>query len=417
MEQKFVVDTTLPEMRVALIENGVLTELFVASEEGAGVGNFYRGRVTHIMAGLQSAFVDVGLKRDGFISWGDMLLTDEQRKKKQFRIEEVLSEGDKVLVQMSKEASGGKGCRLTTKYSVPGRFLVLLPGTSRTMVSKKITHDKARKRLKTIVQKLKDSGSGVIIRTVAETATKKELEQDMRYVMRIWRRARSRYKRGSGAKLLHEELGVVQRVLRDKWTKDCVEILVDNDRIRNRVLDALSLMAPRTSLRKMVKKYNGKRPVFETYGLDEELQTALRKRVQLESGGYLLFEEAESLTAIDVNSGRLTEGQSMDEIAMTTNLEAAAEISRQIRLRNIGGIIVVDFINLSSKTKYDKILRDFKRHCRSDREVTDIYDFSELGILQMCRQRTRESLHKVLTEECPHCKGIGRVLKYKRLKP
>lgn len=413
MEQKFVIDTSLPETRVGLLEDNKLVEIFTEMEVEGDVGNFYRGRVIKVLPALQSAFVDVGLPRDGFLGWDDILLTPEERKQGVRKIEDVIRDDDMLLVQMAKEPRGHKGCRLTTRFSIPGRYLVLLPGASKVMVSKKITNEKERKRLKSIVSAIQKPKCGFIIRTVSEGISKTELSRDAKYLIRLWERTEREFNRGKKPHLLTEELGVVQRVLRDKWTKKCREIQVDSPQVRTQVLDALSLMAPRTPLRKMVKVLEGKGSVFASLGVDDELQKALDKKVWLPSGGYLIFEESETLTVIDVNSGRLTKGQNPNAIALKTNLEATEEIARQLRLRNVGGIIVIDFINVKFKKEQDRVLKYLHRNTKSDRLVTDIYDFSDLGVVQMCRERNRKSIVKSFTIECPHCRGSGRLPKYR----
>jgi len=412
MEQKLVIDSSLQDIRIALLEEGNLIEVFTERALSGDVGSFYRGRVTRVLPALQSAFIDIGLDRDGFLGWDDYHLLPEQRKKKIRRMEDALKYDNLVLVQIAKEARGHKGCRLTTRFSIPGRYLVLLHGTQRVMVSKKITGDKEAKRLKQIVSSFSRPGIGFIIRTVSEGVSKTELSQDAKYLIRIYEKALSEFTKGKRPQVLMEELGIVPRVLRDKWTKNCKEIIVDSQEIRHQVLDTLSLMAPRTPLRKLVKDFEGKGSVFTDLGLDEQLKFALDRKVWLKSGGYLIVEEAESLTVIDVNSGRHTEGQNLDEIALKVNMESAQEIAHQLRLRNLGGIIVIDFINLSSKREQDKILREFRKHTKPDRAVTNIYGFSDLGVVQVCRERNRESISKMFTVQCPHCQGTGRLPKY-----
>lgn len=412
MEHKIVIDSSRRETRIALLEDGNLVEVFTERELGGDVGNFYRGKVTRILPALQSAFLDIGLDRDGFLGWDDVVLTPEQRKRGVRRIEEVLKSDIPILVQMAKEPRGHKGCRLTTKFSIPGRFLVLLPGTNRVMVSKKIVREKENKRLKEIVSPLRKPGTGFIIRTVSEGVSKSELSQDAKYLLRLWSMAQAEFKKGKKPQLLLQELGVVPRVLRDKWTKNCKEIIVDSQEIRIQVLDTLSLMAPRTPLRKLVKLYEGPASPFTGMGIEESISQALSKKIWLDSGGYLLFEEAETLTVVDVNSGRLTRGENIEEIALKTNLEAAEKIAHHLRLRNFGGIIIVDFINLSSKREQEKVLKEFRKHTKPDRLVTDISGFSDFGIVQVCRERTRESITKTFTVECPHCRGAGRLPKY-----
>jgi len=412
MEQKFIVDTSQSEMRVALIEDGMLAEVFTETEKGDDVGNFYRGKVSRVVPALQAAFVDIGLGRDGFLPWDDVALTKEQRKQKIRRLENVLREGDELLVQMSKESIKGKGCRLTTRISIPGRYLVLLPDAKKVMVSKKIVREKERKRMKNIVSSLAPKDCGFIVRTVSEGVTKSEIDRDMKYLLRLWRRAQAKFSRSKKPGVLLEELNVIQRVLRDKWSKNCVEVVVDSQDIRGKVLDSLSLIAPRTPLRKIVTLHKEKDSVFHSMGVEDQIQKAIAKRVRLKSGGHIVIEEMESLTAIDVNSGKLTKGENLDEIALTTNIEAAAEIALHLRLRNIGGIVVVDFINLSSKRERAKVLRELTKHTKADRAVTNIYGFSELGVVQICRQRSRESLTKTLTVACSHCKATGRIPKY-----
>jgi len=406
------------ETRVALIEQGAVQEVWLErSLERGLVGNIYVGRVQRVLPGMQSAFIDIGLERTAFLHVADLLphiqarhgggRTGETETGAVPPIERQVFEGQSILVQVLKDPIGSKGARLTAQISIAGRLLVFLPHDAHIGVSQKIPHaqrEALRQRLLTLAG---EGGGGFILRTNAEDASDEELADDIAYLRKTWARIRERAVQVAPPALLYEELSLTQRVLRDLAGPQTRSIQVDS-REQFAALQAFAQeFTPQVAERLVL--YRGERPIFEPYHVDEEIERALGRRVDLKSGGYLVFDQTEALTTIDVNTGGFVGARNFDDTVFRTNLEAAQAIARQLRLRNLGGIVVIDFIDMVRDDHREAVLAELRKQLARDRVKTMIGGFSQLGLVEMTRKRTRESLAQMLTEPCPACGGRGRV--------
>jgi ribonuclease G len=410
MEQ-LLINFTPQETRVALVQQGVVQELHVERAVSRGlVGNVYLGKVVRVLPGMQSAFVDVGLERTAFLHVADIWGARPSNGAEPRPIERILHEGQALMVQVLKDPIGTKGARLTTQVSIAGRLLVHLPQDTHVGISQRIEDEEEREKLRARIHALvadDASAGGYIVRTVAGDAGDDELAADVVYLKRIWSEIQTRGAVASAPTLLHQDLTLAQRVLRDLVTQETQEVLVDS----RETFSALSAFAreyvPQVSER--LAHYTGERPLFELYGVEDELQKALARRVDLKSGGYLIFDQTEAMTTVDVNTGGFVGQRSFDETIFKTNLEAAQTIARQLRLRNLGGIIIVDFIDMESAEHRDAVLTEFNRVLARDHTRVTVNGFTQLGLVEMTRKRTRESLAHVLCEPCPTCGGRGEV--------
>lgn len=409
MDRTIIINAEHRETRVAMLEDGRLVELHVEHKKAeSAVGNVYLGKVINTVPAIQAAFVDLGLERHGFLHLGDLRLPGVDPDKNA-KIGQVLTKGQKLLVQVQKDPIATKGFKLSMDVSLPGRYSVLMPLTHSTGVSRSISDPEERKRLRTIRREAGVEDLGVIIRTVAEGKAKSEVARDLRYLMRLWRALQEATESREEPGIVYREPDLVEKTLRDAYKQAETRIIVDDEACRQRIIRFLSLYYPRHEFINEVILHSDSTPVFKKLGLDRELEKALHKRVELESGGFLLFEESETLTAVDVNSGKLTKTSGPEETAVRTNLEAAEEIGRQLRLRDIGGMIIVDFIQMGTKKQRSRVYAGLKRALAHDRSKTKISNFSDLELVQITRRRVRESLEHQMTENCPYCKGEGMI--------
>jgi ribonuclease G len=409
MDRTIFINAEHRETRVALIENSRLVELHVEQKKAeSAVGNVYLGKVINTVPAIQAAFVDLGLERHGFLHLGDLRLpgVDIERNPK---IGQVLTKGQKLLVQVQKDPIATKGFKLSMDISLPGRYSVLMPLTHSAGVSRSIQDPEERKRLRSIRREAGVEDLGVIIRTVAEGKPKSEVARDLRYLMRLWKALQEAAGKIDEPGIVYREPDLVEKTLRDAYKQAETRIVVDDEPCRQRIIRFLSLYYPRHEFIAEVLLHNEPVPLFKKFGLDRELEMALHRRVELESGGFLLLEESETLTAIDVNSGKLTKTSGPEETAVRTNIEAAEEIGRQLRLRDIGGMIIVDFIQMSTKKQRNRVYNALKKALSHDRSRTKISNFSDLELVQITRRRVRESLEHQMTEDCPYCKGEGTI--------
>ncbi len=406
------------ESRVALIEQGAVQEVLLerALERGL-VGNIYVGRVQRVLPGMQSAFIDIGLERTAFLHVADLLpqinarhapvRAGEPEAPGVPPIERQVFEGQSILVQVLKDPIGTKGARLTAQISIAGRLLVFLPQDGHVGVSQKIPPAQRETLRQRLLALLGDGGGGFILRTNAEDASDEELAEDIAYLRKTWARIRERAAQVAPPALLHEDLTLVQRVLRDLAGPQTRSIQVDS-REQFAALQAFAQeYTPQVADRLVL--YHGERPIFDQYHVDEEIERALGRRVDLKSGGYLVFDQTEALTTIDVNTGGFVGARNFDDTVFRTNLEAAQAIARQLRLRNLGGIVIIDFIDMVRDDHRDAVLAELRKQLARDRVKTMLGGFSQLGLVEMTRKRTRESLAQMLTEPCPACAGRGRV--------
>ncbi|MDL5364482.1 ribonuclease G [Xanthomonas sp. NCPPB 2654] len=421
MSQEILVNVTPRETRVAVIENGMLQELHIERGWRRGVvGNIYKGRVQRVMPGMQAAFVEVGLERAAFLHANDVVRpapvahgdTDEAPPlpvASGAPIVELLRDGQDIVVQVVKDPIGSKGARLTTQISIPSRYLVLLPQSRVIGVSARIEDEAERLRLKTLVADLAAShgGFGYIIRTNAEGQPAEALAEDIAYLSRVWNVVERRGREGAPASIIYEDLSLPLRAVRDLIRKDVEKVKVDShetfERLQAFVAKYMPVLAERLEL------YTGDRPIFDLYGVEDEIARALDKQVPLKSGGYLVIDQTEAMTTIDVNTGSFLGQRNLEETVFRTNLEAAQAVARQLRLRNLGGIIIIDFIDMDDAEHRRQVLRTLEKALSRDHAKTTVYEFSPLGLVEMTRKRTVESLERQLSEPCPECSGRGSI--------
>jgi ribonuclease G len=403
MKEEILVNVTPQETRVAVAASGVVQELLLEREANRGlVGSVYAGRVARVLPGMQSAFVDIGLGRAAFLHVADIRGAREAQKP----IEKLLAEGENVLVQVVKDPIGSKGARLSTQISIAGRLLVYLPHDPHIGISQKIGDESGRQQLRARLQELipSDEKGGFIVRTLAETASEDELRADLEYLRKLWAALRER----SGAeppKLVYQDLSLAQRVLRDMVNAATDRVVVDSRETFQKLAAFAGAHMPRVAGR--LEHYAGERPLFDLYGVEEEIERALARRVELKSGGTLVIDQTEALTTVDVKTGAFVGNRSFDDTVFKTNLEAAQAIARQLRLRNLGGIIIVDFIDMENPAHREAVLEELRRAVARDRTRLTVNGFTSLGLVEMTRKRTRESLAHVLCEPCPVCQGRG----------
>jgi len=413
--QDILINWSPQETRVAIVENGVVQELHLerALERGL-VGNIYSGRVARVLPGMQSAFIDIGLERAAFLHVADLHRDDAPRSEARdssaipVPIEKQVFEGQALVVQVIKDPIGTKGARLSSQISIAGRLLVFLPQDDRIGISQKIGSHELREQLRARMQALAGEGSGgFILRTNAEEATDAELAEDIRYLRATWEAIRERAFKAAPGSVLHQDLSLVQRVLRDLSNEQTQSVRIDS-RIQYDLLRAFGEQYMPTSVAKL-EHYPGERPIFDLHGIDQEIERALARRVDLKSGGYLIIDQTEALTTVDVNTGGYVGARNFDETVFKTNLEAALAIARQLRLRNLGGIIILDFIDMTRPEHQDAVLAELRKQLARDRTKITVSGFTQLGLVEMTRKRTRESLAHMLCEPCPTCQGKGQV--------
>jgi ribonuclease G len=452
LSEQLIVNVTDYETRVALIENGLVVEVYIERHHGRGiVGNIYLGKVQRVLPGMQAAFVEIGTERAAFLYVGDILphvddpedgegeaedsaeeepliegavlaegesetsVKAKRRKRRKARverkIEELLTPGQTVLVQVTKDAIGTKGPRVTCNISLPGRHLVFMPTHEHIGVSRRIIDDEERQRLRGILESVRPEQGGFVVRTVSEGLAKETLEADVEFLHSLWQDVTKRSAVLSAPALVQPELDLVLRSARDLFTQDLDKLVVDDPQTHRRLARFTELLEP--SLLPRLSLYEAKEPIFDYYGIETELARAMSRKVWLKSGGYLVIDQAEALTAIDVNTGRFVGKRNLEDTILRTNLDAVKEVTYQLRLRNIGGMVIIDFIDMELQEHRDKVLAALELALKKDRARSNVVKLSELGLVEMTRQRTRESLGRQLTETCWYCEGRG-ALKSKR---
>ncbi len=434
MSNVLIVNATAQETRVAALENGLITDFYLERRRHRGVvGNVYKGRVSRVLPGMQAAFVDIGLEKAGFLYVADvhsehapLALEDDEseeldadgdsdggdggrpprRRKDGPPIEDQLREGQEVLVQVVQDPIGTKGARVTSHISLPGRYLVFMPTVEHIGISRQIGSEGERRRLRGIAQEMRPRGGGFIVRTASAGVSSRFLKHDMKLLIELWNGILERRGRGRTPSVLYEDLDLILRAARDLSTAKLDKLIIDSHEQYDRVMEFIERYMPRFASR--VELYVGREPIFDAYGIEAEIQNALSRTVPLPSGGYLVIERTEALTSIDINTGRFVGKTNLEETILRTNLEAAAEIAYQLRLRNIGGLIIIDFIDMESGSHRDQVYKALEKALEGDRGRVKITRISEFGILEMTRKRTRESLEQMLCEGCPVCEGTGR---------
>jgi len=427
--KRIVVNAGVTETRLAVQDGNLLTELYVErADRRSIVGNIYKGIVTNVLPGMQAAFVDIGLSKDAFLYAGDYTANlgveehapdaeeetadvdlgdaePEPRREALAPIEDMLRKGQEVLVQVSKEPLGTKGARVTSFVSIPGRYIVYMPQARHVGVSRRIHDDAERDRLRAIVKDLPPPPGGFIVRTVAEGKGDEDLVADIQFLSRLWSQVQSRFESAQAPSLLHEEMDVTFRVVRDLFSPEVDEFLVDSEAAYEKCLQFATSLVPQLAPR--VKRWDKEAPIFEATGIEREIDKALRRRVWLKSGGYIVIDHTEALVAIDVNTGKYVGKRDFEETVLKINLEAVTEVVRQIRLRDLGGIIIIDFIDMERPEHRDQVFKALKKVLADDKARTNVLEISELGLVEMTRKRVRQSLQSLFCAPCPTCRGSG----------
>lgn len=407
MSEEILINVTPPETRVAVIENGVLQELIIERERQKGlVGNIYKGQVCRVLPGMQAAFVDIGLERAAFLHLSDFSSKELEIKGSE-NIEHYLREGQAIIVQVTKDPLGTKGARLTTEISIPSRFQVYMPGASNSGVSQRIECEKERSRLRACIGQFqeKNKTGGFIARTAAECIEEAVLCSDMTFLLKLWDNISEKIEIAEVKTLIHEDLSLSIRTLRDLYKEGVERIRVDSRETHQKLLEFAKVFVP--EIVPIIEHYTGECPVFDIYNVEDEISRALDRKVKLKSGGHLVFDQTEAMTTVDVNTGGYVGGRNLEETIFKTNLEAAQTISRQLRLRNLGGIIIIDFIDMQSEEHKSQVLDALQRNLNKDHAKNKITEVSALGLVEMTRKRTRESLEHILCEPCCACGGRG----------
>jgi len=427
LDKQLIINANSSETRIALLEKEQVAEVFIERHrERAIVGNIYKGVVNRVLPGMQSAFINIGTDRSAFLYGGDVVSEELLRSQKtevdedigpeevekklraaNVPIEKNLREGDQILVQIAKEPLGTKGARVTMYLSLPGRYLVLMPGFSHIGISRRIENEEERTRLKSLIREIKPDGIGVIVRTAANGADGSHLQKEMKYLLAMWAKVQGRANKQSAPSLVYRDLDLIQKTTRDLYSEEIHKIVVDHPAAFEDLRKFLEATIPGAA--RKLELYDKKIPVFDVYGIEMDISRALGSKIELPSGGYLVIDQTEALTSFDINTGKFVGKLSAQETIFRTNMEAIKKIVAQLRIRNIGGIIVIDFIDMERADDRDRVYNALQEELKTDKARTNVLRISELGLVQMTRKRTSESLERQLTEPCIYCEGRGRV--------
>ncbi|MCI0469607.1 MAG: Rne/Rng family ribonuclease [Nitrospirae bacterium] len=424
MSTELVINATREEYRVALLEGGQAIELHVERKRDASLlGNVYKGRVIKILPGMQSAFIDIGLEKAAFLYVSDIMQEMDEyystfiengaeklelysrRNRELFTIGDLIQEGQEILVQVSKDPIGAKGAKVTSYITLPGRYIVLMPNVEHVGISRRIENEESRERLKNIAAELMPKGFGIIMRTASEDASHDEIRQDCEFLLLLWENIQKKRDKASAPSLIHSDLDLIFRSVRDLMGQDVERLVIDSPAEYERIKEFAGSFLPR--LLDRIEMSEGKEPIFDAFAIELDISRALGRRVWLKSGGYIVIDQTEAMTVIDVNTGKFVGKESLEETILKTNLEAVKEIAYQIRFRNLGGIIVIDFIDMEKQENRDKVFAALVETMKKDRAKNVIYNLSEIGIVQMTRKRVKESLGRTLCDQCPYCEGKG----------
>ncbi len=430
MTKEMIFNCTEHETRIAILSNGILSNINIERTAESGlVGNIYKGRVVRVLPGIQAAFVDIGLERTAFLYVSDVftdfadlefLVSEEEEavdqeniefetraRREPANIEDLIMEGQEILVQVAKEPIGTKGARLTTHISLPGRNLVLMPTVGHIGISRRIQNEEERRKLKDIIERLRPEKYGFIARTVSEGKREDELKADLEYLVRIWENIRAKRDRVGVPGLVHKEIGMTLKAIRDLYTKDVSRVMIDSEAEYRKIKEFMSNYMPNVNY--YMELYDKGEPIFDAFGIELDISRALNRKVWLKSGGYIVIETTEALCAIDVNTGKYVGKRNIEETILNTNLEAVKEIAYQLRLRNVGGIIIIDFIDMENEAHREKVFNTLREEMEKDKNKTNILKISELGLIEMTRQRSGKNLDRIISETCPYCEGKGTI--------
>jgi len=417
---EIIINYSPHETRVAVLQGGRLVEFSIERPKDRGLsGNIYKGKVARVLPGMQAAFVDVGLERTAFLHATDVYESfeefedlakeaeDEERERysRNTPIQDILKEGQEIMVQVAKEPIGSKGARVTSHISLPGREIVFTPTDGHIGVSRRIENERERRRLKEIVLRLRPDSAGFIIRTACEGMKEEDIKSDMDFIMKLWGDILQKREKTPAPGILYQELDLTLRTIRDNFTSDIDKLVIDSREEYERAIKFAEDFMP--ELKQRIELYESEEQIFDTYGVEIELADATSKKVWLKSGGYIIIDQMEALTAIDVNTGKYVGKKSSEETVLKTNMEAVKEIVYQLKLRNIGGIIVLDLIDMTKSANKEKVYNALKEALKSDKARTNILKISELGLVEMTRKRSRENITQLLCEPCPYCEGNG----------
>ena len=418
MSKEMIINSNEFETRIAFLDEGRLAGFYIErTDESAVMGNIYTGRVMRVLPGMQAAFVDVGLERTAYLHVADASFDQDFFENREGEadytdyiqemqpIENILTEGQEILAQVTREPLGNKGARITTYLSLPGMNLVLMPTSNHVGISRRIKNEGERERLRAIIERLRKENHGIIARTAAEGKDEDELRADYEYLVRLWETIRTKRSRIKVPELIHRDVGVALRTIRFLYSEDTTRIVVDSRRELGKIKEFMDTVMPGMSY--TLELYTREEPIFDFYGIEKEIEKMLQKKVWLKSGGYLIIEEDEAFCAIDVNTGKYVGKHTLEDTTLKINLEAVKEIAHQLRVRNIGGIVIVDFIDMEILENREKVFLSLLAELEKDRNKTSILKISELGLIEMTRQRIGKSLREILCESCPYCSGHG----------
>ncbi len=411
---EIIVDVSFDQARVALLEDDELSEVYIERFDcRRNVGSIFKGRVENVLPGMQAAFINIGLEKNAFLYIKDVFVGYEDvyhaaGSGENVSIKDLLKKGQQIMVQVVKEPLDGKGARVTTNITLPGRYMVLLPNSNYVGISRRISDEAERNRLREMGLKIRPGNMGIIIRTASEGKAIQDIRRDLRFLLKLWRVIRKKGRTYNAPRIIHRDLNLVTRTVRDMFTREIDRFIINSKSEHKKVLELLDLISP--SLKKRVILFDRDENIFDYYGVEPKITRALSRKVWLKSGGYIVIEKTEALTAIDVNTGRFVGSLNLKDTVLRTNLEAAQEIARQLRLRDIGGIIIVDFIDMDDKKDGKRVLDRLKESLKRDRTRSNVLGMTQLGLVEITRKKAGRRIDAILQKECPFCEGTGRVL-------